>query len=79
MNKLVITCWSQRYFKRLAYSSLRVKPNKNRRLRKDQRRSDPACLSRKSAMPLVHKHFLWLMQALFARSFMGVRIPAKSA
>ena len=49
---------SKRYFKRLAYSFVQFKASKNRRLRKDQRCSSSACLSRKLAMLLVHKLFL---------------------
>jgi len=46
---------AKRYFKRLAYSELLAKPSKNRHLRKDRRCRQSACLSRKRAMPLVHK------------------------
>ncbi|MNN11106.1 hypothetical protein D3C81_1240490 [compost metagenome] len=53
---------SKRYFKRLAYSLRQFKACKNRRLRKDQRRMDSACLSRKLAMLLVHKLLLCFLQ-----------------
>jgi len=46
---------AKRYFKRLAYSEVVAKPSKNRHLRKDRRRVESACLSRKAWMPLVHK------------------------
>ncbi len=46
VNKLLITCWIQALFQAFGlFRRLQLKPSKNRRLRKDQRRSDPACLS----------------------------------
>jgi hypothetical protein len=46
---------ARRYFKRLAYSGICLKPSKNRCLRKDRRYGEAACLSRKEKMPVVHK------------------------